>query len=181
MDANNLSVAEMFSNVGVAEPDKRRAPRKRKRRWSGPLVARCYFIVPLASGLRGEARRRVESLIDAMFEAMPHPALLVYLKACRLADRDGLFDMSAALARKARGSKKQGDGGDQYLALLVKAGLVVRVASGSSGVASEYILTGYSPQDEHDLVGWATKVFQEFKAARRRATATARQAEGREV
>jgi hypothetical protein len=177
----HLTPRETLDNVDIATEVKPRAPRRRQRRWTGPLVARRYFIVPLAWGLRGEARRRVEARIDEMFQAMPHPALLVYLKACRLADRDGLFDMSTIVARSARGSRKQGDGGDQYLGLLVKAGLVVRVASGSIGVASEFVLADYAPGDEDDLVERATGVFQEYKATRRRATAGERVREGRDA
>src|SRR5262245_43434682 len=161
----NLTLRETLNNLDIAAElaaaaDKPRAARKRQRRWTGPLVARRYFIVPLASGLRGEARRRVEALIDEMFQVMLHLALLVYLKACRLADRDGLFDMSAPVARRARGSKRQDDGGDQYLALLVRAGLIAWVAAGSTGTASEYALADYNPLDQDDLVAKAIGVFR---------------------
>lgn len=171
--------AERTIDLGDAAeaPPKKPAPTKnkatrtrigRERRWSGKLNRSVYphwFPVPMASGLgRGAAREQAEEQIDTLFATMPPPALLVYVKACRLADKDGLFDMSAPTARKARGVPTSKIAyGDPYLRLLVEAGLFQQMTSGGAAVggrrlASEFRLVPYSAtlvtQAMQAFTGW---------------------------
>jgi hypothetical protein len=169
-----LSVADMLDNRDITPAKGAVSPRakgsRRKRQWTGPVYAKRYFIVPIASGLGNDnGRPYVEGLIDQMFHEMPHPALLVYLKACRLADRRGLFSMSAELARAIRGSRRTDDAGDRYLRLLVESGLIRRDAPGGTGAPTEFTLAVYAPwESEQDLLENAIAVFKDFKAASRK-------------
>jgi len=145
------------------KPRKRRVPNaksRKLRRWSGklnPEVYVHYFPVPLAAGLTGgAAREAAEEAITEMFAATPAPALKLYLYACRKADKDGVFDLSAAIARKVRGvERREGTrsqaGGDPYLKLLCDAGLFEQLTSGGADrggqrTASEYKLVPYSAE-----------------------------------
>jgi hypothetical protein len=153
--------------------------RSRHRRWSGKLnrgVYPHYFPVPMASGLRGDARTRAEADIDALFVAMPEPCVKLYVYACRKADKDGVFDLSAPVARKLRGATRKGprarQGGDPYLRLLAVAGLFEQVTSGGAGLggarlASEYRLVPYAP----DMCARAAAAFGAHRAARVKAVA----------
>jgi hypothetical protein len=110
-----------------------------------------FYPVPLVPGrgVRGQERERVVEQIDALHAAMPHPALLVYLKAARERDSRYTFTMSAAQARQARGVVSKADKGDPYLKLLVDAGLIEQVLSGGvfggTRVASTFRLLPWSP------------------------------------
>jgi hypothetical protein len=172
-----LPVGDILNNRDISPGKGAVSPRAkgkfRKRQWTGPIYAKRYFIVPIASGLRNDnGRPYIEALIDRAFREMPHPALLVYLKACRLADRRGLFSMSAELARAIRGSRRTDDAGDRYLRLLVEAGLIKRDAPGGTGAPTEFTLAVYAPwESAEDMLENAITVFRSFKAASRKRAA----------
>jgi hypothetical protein len=129
-----------------------------------------FYPVPLVPGrgIKGEARERVVALIDALHAAMPHPALLVYLKAARERDDNYVFSMSAGQARQARGVTSKADKGDEYIRLLVDAGMIKQVLSGGmfggTRVASTYQLLPWSPEMQ-------AKAIAAFQAYRSRAKA----------
>jgi hypothetical protein len=176
-----VTPAETFANLDV-QPQRPRAPRRRQRRTRGPVAQKYYTRIPLtAANLTGEARLRVTAKIDRMRKLLPKPALLVYWKACDLQDLDRMFDMSAAVARAAYSDEPLANRRrpDKYLALLVKAGLIARVASGYTGVASEYRVVEYNPMDMDDMVDYAIAVLLEHRDERREQTAPARVREGR--
>jgi hypothetical protein len=111
-----------------------------------------FYPVPLVPGhgVRGKERAQVEEQIDALHAAMPHPLLLVYLKAARKRDSQFRFSMSAAEARRARGSVSKAVKGDPYLRLGVDSGLFVQELSGGTfdgqKFSSTYQLLPWSPE-----------------------------------
>jgi hypothetical protein len=128
-----------------------------------------FFPVPLVpgKGARGEERKLIEAQITALLAALPHPALLVYLAGCRTRDSRFTFSMSANQARAARGVKTKADKGDEFLKLLVDAGLVAQVLSGGTfggaKVASTFRILPWSPEMQTK----AMAAFADYRAQRR--------------
>jgi len=157
-----LGLPPVRRNCTVAARD------RSERRFTGkldPSVYKFYVPVPLASGLKGKERMAAEAMITEMIAEMPGPAVKDYLLSCRLADKDGKFDMSARIAREGRSTHQERDSGDHYLKLICDMGLWTQETSGHSGNrASEYRLVPWSPT----LHGRAMTALKAFRARRSR-------------